>query len=226
MTTVDRTPGPSLRVALGVLAVGLVLAVPATAVMVSRVVGTYTAPSMTTPTVARRHLSMGTWVIFERTGTRSGFGGVTVSRDNSVALRPSDVTVAGPDGNDLQVAFAADSETITRGSAIYSGALAFSVDTPGDYTVTVTRPGLQVIVARSIREQLHGFLGLFAVAALGGLLVLTGLVLVVVGAVRRGRAPSRPGPWGGTPAGWYPDPSGQARVRWWDGARWTEHSSA
>jgi Protein of unknown function (DUF2510) len=27
------------------------------------------------------------------------------------------------------------------------------------------------------------------------------------------------------PPGWYPDPSGQAQLRWWDGARWTEHTS-
>jgi hypothetical protein len=27
------------------------------------------------------------------------------------------------------------------------------------------------------------------------------------------------------PAGWYPDAGGQARLRWWDGARWTDHTS-
>ncbi|MCI2239799.1 RDD family protein [Paenibacillus sp. TRM 82003] len=27
-----------------------------------------------------------------------------------------------------------------------------------------------------------------------------------------------------TPAGWYPDPSHQAQLRWWDGERWTEHT--
>jgi hypothetical protein len=27
------------------------------------------------------------------------------------------------------------------------------------------------------------------------------------------------------PPGWYPDPSGQAHLRWWDSARWTEHTS-
>jgi hypothetical protein len=27
------------------------------------------------------------------------------------------------------------------------------------------------------------------------------------------------------PAGWYPDASGQADLRWWDGARWTDYTS-
>ncbi|MER7989054.1 phospholipid scramblase-related protein [Streptomyces noursei] len=28
------------------------------------------------------------------------------------------------------------------------------------------------------------------------------------------------------PRGWYQDPSGAAALRWWDGARWTEHTQA
>jgi hypothetical protein len=27
------------------------------------------------------------------------------------------------------------------------------------------------------------------------------------------------------PANWYPDPSGQARLRYWDGSRWTSHTA-
>ncbi|RIJ08537.1 DUF2510 domain-containing protein, partial [Clavibacter nebraskensis] len=26
-----------------------------------------------------------------------------------------------------------------------------------------------------------------------------------------------------TPAGWYADPAGSDRLRWWDGTRWTDH---
>lgn len=32
-------------------------------------------------------------------------------------------------------------------------------------------------------------------------------------------------PPGAAPPGWYPDPSGQLPLRWWDGAGWTEHTS-
>ena len=38
--------------------------------------------------------------------------------------------------------------------------------------------------------------------------------------------PAGPGPAALAPAGWYSDPYGQARLRWWDGTRWTDHSSA
>jgi uncharacterized RDD family membrane protein YckC len=38
-------------------------------------------------------------------------------------------------------------------------------------------------------------------------------------------APPQPLPAGATRADWYPDPHGQARLRYWDGQRWTEHTS-
>jgi uncharacterized RDD family membrane protein YckC len=41
-----------------------------------------------------------------------------------------------------------------------------------------------------------------------------------------GPAPQPPQAQGEQKADWYPDPHGQARLRYWDGQRWTEHTSA
>jgi uncharacterized RDD family membrane protein YckC len=38
--------------------------------------------------------------------------------------------------------------------------------------------------------------------------------------------PPQPQQQGGQQADWYPDPHGQARLRYWDGQRWTDHTSA
>jgi hypothetical protein len=37
--------------------------------------------------------------------------------------------------------------------------------------------------------------------------------------------PQQAAPPGSFPAGWYADPHGQARMRWWDGSTWTGHVS-
>jgi hypothetical protein len=42
-----------------------------------------------------------------------------------------------------------------------------------------------------------------------------------------GQAESKPAPEAsGPPSGWYPDPTGEARLRYWDGKDWTENTSA
>jgi hypothetical protein len=38
--------------------------------------------------------------------------------------------------------------------------------------------------------------------------------------------PPQPAQSTGPPPGWYPDPQGQARLRYWDGTAWTEQTSA
>jgi len=38
--------------------------------------------------------------------------------------------------------------------------------------------------------------------------------------------PEPPAAHPGPPAGWYPDPQGLARLRYWDGTAWTDHTSA
>jgi hypothetical protein len=63
----------------------------------------------------------------------------------------------------------------------------------------------------------------------GRIAVIAAIVALVVFLVRRSsqrraaagspQAPATP------PPGWHPDPQGQARLRWWDGTRWTEHTA-
>jgi hypothetical protein len=38
--------------------------------------------------------------------------------------------------------------------------------------------------------------------------------------------PAYPQPAPAYAPGWHPDPHGHARLRWWDGSQWTEHTSA
>src|SRR3954447_2197415 len=69
------------------------------------------------------------------------------------------------------------------------------------------------------------------VAALGSLAipaVVAGLLFYRLGATARESTPSTAASWvprSTPPANWYPDPSGQYQVRYWDGGRWTEHVS-
>jgi hypothetical protein len=53
------------------------------------------------------------------------------------------------------------------------------------------------------------------------LVVLFAVMLINGGAKKRQRLqpPSM------VAAGWFPDPEGKARLRYWDGARWTNHTA-
>jgi hypothetical protein len=70
---------------------------------------------------------------------------------------------------------------------------------------------------------------LFETGAYGlGSVIIGGVILLVVrltgaggGATGAPPAPATPLP----PPAWHPDPQGQARLRYWDGARWTEHTA-
>lgn len=76
-----------------------------------------------------------------------------------------------------------------------------------------------------------------ALFALGAVLVVVRLAMIVgfsrrrvLGGKRAGRALSsrRTGGFdtgGGRTPGWYPDQTGQAELRWWDGDAWTDRTA-
>ena len=96
-----------------------------------------------------------------------------------------------PDGTLVPVSYTSKNETITRGSAEYTSSLEFDTPSSGLYQLSLgTDPSnpTTVIVARSIGDAIHGVLAWFGVGALGGFIMVVGLVMLIVGATRRGRA--------------------------------------
>lgn len=223
----QRRPGPGLALSLAVLGLGLVIGVLGAVETIIPFVQTLTrSTSQATPTQIRAHLSHATYEIYQLTGTRSS--AFSPIRAGLVDIAPSDVTVTSASGRQLAVTGEGADETLTRGNSIYTGAVQFAVPAAGDYTVVVhSATPTRVILARSIGGIARSIVGWIITGAAGGLLAFIGLVLLIVGLVRRRH---RPAAYAGGPTGmlpppnWYADPSDPGQQRYWDGSQWTDQT--
>jgi hypothetical protein len=57
-----------------------------------------------------------------------------------------------------------------------------------------------------------------------GSAIVGGVILLVVKMTGAGEATTKPAA-ALPPPGWHADPEGRARLRYWDGMRWTEHTT-
>jgi hypothetical protein len=131
------------------------------------------------------------------------------------------------------------SQTFSDGGAKYVVVATFDPPVSGAYVVSIKTEGSTVLVAPSITAVAKAlpWLGLIGV---GALLAVAGLIVFVVGMVRRGSKPAVAAP--GYPAagyavptpspsarptglpapGWYPDPERPGGRRYWNGTGWTD----
>lgn len=189
-----------------------------------------TGPVESTPVAITRSLTPGSYVVYQRTGWSHRVGPISGSYNGEVTIGPRDVTVLDPAGTNVSVTVPTFSQTIGRDGAQFTGAVEFVADQPGVYQIQVREPGQQVIVAPSFGTLFARASRWLAALAIGGLLAVAGLVLLIVGLVQKRpvAAPTAvPAAFAAAPAAaWYPDPTGQARLRWWDGTRWTDHTAS
>jgi len=219
----DRShePGPKLGHSISLLVVGGLIAVVSAVLVVIPLVGTFTSRAYATPIHLSLHLHHARYTVFERSGTRSGFGSIN---SGLVTIDPSQVTVRDPDGQSVFVFRPGTTETITRNSAVYTGAVQFDAPKTGNYDIQLqTAIPTTVLITRSLGDAIRSVLVWIVTGAVGAIMLVGGLVMLIVGVTRRGRARratqfgwAQPGygqPGYGQPVygqpGWGPDGWGQ-----------------
>ncbi len=227
------TPGPRLRTGLVVFVLGAVVAISAGVYAALPTLRGVLSPTIATPGTVERQLGAGTWVVFEQTASGSSTGPFNVTDERPVSIDPTQVEVTDTSGAHLVVRQVAPNETITRGKTGYTSAVDFHVVEAGRYRLRFdTDCGCRVIVSRPLGTLFSVRRGWMELAGAATFVAFVGVMMMLVGFVRRDRRKRRAarigystatvaGP-GQAPAGWYPDPVGKASRRYWDGARWTE----
>jgi hypothetical protein len=132
-------------------------------------------------------LGSGQWEIYQLTGTTAGtsVGGIsaTFTKEQPPSLTAAMVTVTAADGRELPVQnHSADTtETLQRGSDIFTGVATFQAPGAGKYSLSVAGPGAAaIVVGRPVRAIFTMLLPWFGGGLVGGLCVLVGLIGVIV----------------------------------------------
>jgi hypothetical protein len=193
-------PGPKLGVSITLLVLGAVIGIGSAIAVTVPLVGTFTSREYAAPTHLSLHLRHARYTVYERSGTRSGLG----INPGPVSIEPGQVIVTDPDGQRVFVDRPGTTETITRDSTVYTGAVQFDARTTGNYDIRLETMSTRVLITRSLGDAIRSVLVWIGTGAVGAVLFLAVLVMIIVGATRRGRARRA------TQVGWGPPGSGQA----------------
>lgn len=185
------------------MVVGAVVGIASIVAIAVPLVRTFTASAHSVPSHFPIHLRHARFTVFERTSFHSGFGCATCP-SGQVTIEPAQVSVTAPDGEQVFVFQARNDETMSRGSDEYKSAVQFDAPMSGYYDVRLSpRNPTWVIITRAPRDVIRSVLVWFATGAVGGSILVAGLVMLIVGVTRRGRARRA------TQVGWGQPPWGQ-----------------
>jgi Protein of unknown function (DUF2510) len=96
-------------------------------------------------------------------------------------------------------------ETLNRNQSAFTGAVKFTVVTPGQYVVTVSGGSGTAVVGRSLGDTIGKHLGWLFGIGIGGLAFLIGLIWLIVALRRRGKNKAAlAGAYSGAPVGYPP----------------------
>jgi Protein of unknown function (DUF2510) len=209
--TADTTPpGPRLALSIIVILIGTAMGITGLVIAITKVVHEFTGTVFTSPNPITRSFGSGTYEVFIAE-TDSGL---------TPLVSPSDVEVTSSAGQTV-VPFdrsSHSSESIGKGGDEYNGVIEFTITTPGVYTVTLhNHDGENYFVSRTFGDLAKRAAGWFALMGTGMLVGFVGVVMLIVGIVRRRRlrrpAAMYAGAYGGTyppggvvPPGWQPAP--------------------
>jgi hypothetical protein len=204
-----RAPGPRLLISFIVMGAGFLIGLVAVVAIALPFANTLTSKEYPVPGTITLNLHEARYTVYQFTGTRSLFGGE--SNSGAYRIAPSAVTVTAPDGSTVPVSYTTRDEVLTRGSRQYQGALDFDAPAKGHYVIVFDRsaPSTFVVVSRSVEDVLRSVVGWFALGALGGVVLVAGVIMLIVGIVRRGRAKRMMYAGWGAPPQWGPGPPPQ-----------------
>ena len=227
-STEPKRKGPSLRVSVVTLIVGVVIAIPGIVVFGIGFWHSVFGPTYDAPGTTQLHLQEGRYVIFENTAKSRSYGVVTITDGRGISIDASHVTITGEDGRPVAVQESPHNQSINRMSDHYVSAVEFSTPRAGDYVMRIDSDVTTEVMVGPPLSRLLRPTSWFASTGAGWLIAVIGAGMIIVGSTRRNHAARIAQSQTTSPlpsAQWYPDPLGERRLRYWDGWHWTDHTA-
>jgi hypothetical protein len=197
----QKKPGPNFWLSLGIFLIGIGLGIASLVGIVTTVVDTVQGTKfLHTPGTATERLSSGTYIIYEIIGAdTSGVSSGNAPTIGGIAITPAEVSITSETGQHLVVVPANANANVSNASHTLSAAVQFTVPTEATYDISIqTANPSEALITHALGPAVRSLITWLIVGAVGGLLFVAGLILIIVGHLRRSRA-RQVGPYGGVP---------------------------